>query len=533
MPHGLLPDNFLSLPVVDQVRALRSLPPEKLAEPAIRDALSELDGVLRRNPLQAFAPHSDPQREFLGAKTTIVLALAGNRFGKTTSLTVRALVDCVDVVCLPASLKPFKRWFPGENAPDGVFGRIVNPSLKLNESIILPAFQKWVPRDQLYGKSWAKAYAKQDSILRFANGSFIEFMAYEQDLDKFGGAARHFVGYDEPPPRPIRNECKARTMDYGGYEMFAMTPIKANAAWVRRSIVKKREAPHITVVRGSIHDNPLLDEQVKKETLEEFSAEERQAREFGDFMSMGGLAYPDVERCVIPPLPAARVREWDHLVVIDPGVRNCGITLQGFTRENVMVTVDEALVQDGTPTEYVEAIIALLGRWGIPVLTAEEVIPEVLPTKPVTVITDAGKVSFVVDPAARQRGQVNAETVADALSRLGVHCEFGQNDHEAGVQQLRERMRHGRYQIFSTCRGTLDELEDVALEDREDGVFKLIRGNDHRADTCRYGSLWRPFSPVAEQHVPDRNLGWRPNVAPPSSRLVSTGGSAPPMGSMS
>jgi hypothetical protein len=52
------------------------------------------------------------------------------------------------------------------------------------------------PEDGSFDKSWKK----QDKILRFNDGSFIDFLSYETDLDKFGGVQRHFLGYDEPPP---------------------------------------------------------------------------------------------------------------------------------------------------------------------------------------------------------------------------------------------------------------------------------------------------------------------------------------------
>jgi hypothetical protein len=55
-----------------------------------------------------------------------------------------------------------------------------------------------------------------------------------------------------------------RLGDHGGYEMFAMTPLDTNTGYVRREIYKKRESPDITVVSGTVHDNPTLD----KETIE-------------------------------------------------------------------------------------------------------------------------------------------------------------------------------------------------------------------------------------------------------------------------
>jgi phage terminase large subunit-like protein len=60
--------------------------------------------------------------------------------------------------------------------------------------------------------------------LRFNDGSYIDFLTYETDLDKFGGPQRHFLGYDEPPPRDIRDEGLVRLTRFGGFEMFAMTP---------------------------------------------------------------------------------------------------------------------------------------------------------------------------------------------------------------------------------------------------------------------------------------------------------------------
>ena len=48
---------------------------------------------------------------------------------------------------------------------------------------------------------------------------------FEQDLDKFGGTAKHRIHYDEEPPRNIRQEGKMRLLDYeGADELFTMTP---------------------------------------------------------------------------------------------------------------------------------------------------------------------------------------------------------------------------------------------------------------------------------------------------------------------
>ena len=95
----------------------------------------------------------------------------------------------------------------------------------------------------------------------------------------------HVVGYDEPPPRKHREEAMTRLLRYGGYEMFAMTPLETNTGWVRRVIYKNRGAPEITVLKWSMHDNKRLDQNAKEFILASYANDiMRRAREFGDFV---------------------------------------------------------------------------------------------------------------------------------------------------------------------------------------------------------------------------------------------------------
>ena len=486
------------------------------ADPALADdrdfqvQLAALDELLESNPLQAFEPHA-AQRAFFEASTRVVAAFAGNRFGKTTALACRALIECVDEECLPPWLVSYKRWNK-VTAPRGTHGRIVNPSFGLLDSVILDTFRRWAPAGQLVGGSFDKAYKGAPSYtLSFKNGSFIQFMTYEQDLAKFGGAARHFIGYDEPPPPDIRQECRMRTIDYGGYEMFACTPLKVNTAWMRRDIYKQRAHPDITVIRGSIHDNPTLDEDAKQAALGDMSDLWRAARESGDFVEMGGLIYADFEKRVIPPPSAEDVRGMDVVIGIDPGIRNAALVFCGFDRDGVLVVFDEELLQDKVVSEYAKAIREGLRKWGV-----KE--------------TDA---TFVIDPAARQRNKENAETVQTELIRLGIYTVNGQNNVEAGIQQLRGRIHHKRLEISEACRLLRDEADEYAAEDRGDDVFKPIKTDRmHLLDALRYVAMYQPFDPVAELNAPKQALGWKPGRALPASELRLPATSAP-LGSMS
>jgi phage terminase large subunit-like protein len=467
--------------------------------------------VVERNPLQApFEPHSAQQREFFLARTPVIAAFAGNRFGKTTSLVVRALSELCDEDCLPEFLRGVKRF----QAP--VQGWIVVPTTDKLYDTLIPAFQKWVPKDQLEGGKWQGAWSKERRQLTFANGSTVAFKTYEQDPSTLGGAALHFVGYDEPPPKATRDECLMRLVDFAGYEMFAMTPLKTNTGWVRREIWKKRESPDVTVVKGSIHDNPMLDQKTKDRVLGSYSDLWRQAREFGDFVDVGGLIYPDFDRCVVKrPFPPEFIRSLeDILVAIDPGIRNAGIVFLAFDSENVEYVFKDFKLQDKTAADYAAVIKGELKRWGIPL----------------------SRVMFTCDPAARQRGQANATTVISALAQEGIHCNPAQNDVEAGIDQVRTRMQHDRFWVSPECRYLRDEADDYAAEEpaegKDDSHLVPIKGNDHVLDAVRYGSMERFWDPQLEADAPRAPLGFQPDRALPAS-LLRVAPEAPPMGAFS
>ena len=82
--------------------------------------------------------------------------------------------------------------------------------------IMIPELKKWIPPSFLIKGSWEDSYSKSDMILTLENGSTIEFMSYEQQVEKFAGTSRHGIWFDEEPPEAIFNENMARLIDVGG-----------------------------------------------------------------------------------------------------------------------------------------------------------------------------------------------------------------------------------------------------------------------------------------------------------------------------
>jgi hypothetical protein len=286
----------------------------------------------------------------------------------------------------------------------------------------------------------------------------------------------------------------------GGFEMFAMTPLKTNTGYVKRAIWKQREAPNITVVKGSIHDNPTLDREMIAEALGDMTDLWRRAREFGDFIDVGGMIYPEFEASVVEkPWSAEFIRSLDVVVGIDPGIRNAGFSWTGFDKDLTAYVFDEGLLQDKTAAEYVEFIRATNARWGL------------------------SRVSYVVDPAAKQRAQANGMTVLAEINKAGVYPNLGQNDHELGFGQMRTRMAHGRFKVSPTCVGLRDEADEYAAKEPEEGkddsYLEPIPGGAHRLDSLRYGVLERFWDPVMEEQAPLRQLGFDPSRAMPAEAM--------------
>ncbi len=472
--------------------------------------------MLAANPLEGFAPHKcaqcqtytgdgcedhkTPQQAFLGAQTQVVALFAGNQFGKTASLVIRAILECLPDELVPDRLKSYKH----RHGP--TFGWILAPTEEKIYDSILPTFKEWMPVQAYKGGSFDKAWNGSRMMLTFSNGSYISMKTYKQHESTLGGARLMFVGYDEPPPREHRDEAMTRLLRYGGYEMFAMTPLKTNTGWIRRDIFKQRENPDITVIRASMHDNPLLDEKAKKHIIASYASDLwRQAREFGDFVDVGGLIYQDFEKQVKARPDGDDIRQLDPVVGIDPGMRNAAFIFGGFDADNTLHVFDELLIQDGNVNDYADGIKAKLARWGI---------------KP-------GKASFVIDPAYRIRGGPNAENLESALGYHEIYCTPGQNAVEAGIQQVRERIQHKRIWISEECIGLRDEADEYAAEDRDDGEFKPIKRNDHRLDALRYMCMYRPFDHYEEEAAAAPKLGWRPGEAPPISNLAPQPEAAP------
>jgi phage terminase large subunit-like protein len=471
-------------------KAIESLPPEEQAE--TQQLLDAYEEQLRNNPLIGYRPHPK-QVSFHDSQEPLKAFLGGNRSGKTTAGILDDLIQAVDADSLPDHLKAYKKWQPP------FYCRIIVPDFTSTmEGVIFQKLREWAPKSQLVGDRFDKAYEKSSRKLRFKNGSIFDFLTFEQDLDKFGGAALHRVHYDEQPPRDIRRESMMRLIDYGGDEVFTLTPMDGMSAWMYDEIWlawQKDQLPESTIVVVDMDDNPYLDEKTKARALAGLSKEERQARKSGRFVSFSGIIYEDFNRSlhVIPEIgevPSGRV-----YVGIDPGMRHMAAVIWTYlTPEDTMVIFDELALQGHTIKQVCDAIKKRNDRWGQK--TQSGAVAPLVPSW------------YVIDPAARNVMHNTGRSDQAEYVDHRIVTILGQNDVIAGINRVRERLQAHRLLVCGNCPNLIDEFrkyrwsKETRTED--EAKQKPVKADDHLLDALRYVVASRPYSPTPT--VQERNL---------------------------
>lgn len=459
---------------------LGRLPAEKQEE-ALK-LLEVYEGALKANPLIGYRPH-EKQERFHESREPLKAFLGGNRSGKTTAGILDDLIQCVDRDCLPDHLTSYKRWEPPFHC------RIIVPDFTSTmEGVIFQKLREWAPRDQLTGGRFDKAYEKTTRKLLFKNGSSIDFLTFEQDLDKFGGAAKHRIHYDEEPPKDIRRESMMRLIDYGGDELFTMTPLHG-MSWMFDEIwepFQKGRLHEATLILVDMDDNPYLDARTKKRALAGLTKEEKEARKSGRFVHFAGMIYDEFSRNfhVIPEIrevpPTARV-----YVGIDPGMRHMAAVVWCYlTPEDTLVQFDELALQGHTVKQVAEAIKLVNQKWGQK--TESGAIVSLHPDW------------YVIDPSARNIVHQTGRSDQMEFTDHGVVTILGQNSVTAGINRVKERLQAKRFLVTANCQQTIDQFRKYrwATPNRteDDSKEKPVKTDDHLLDALRYVVASRPYA---------------------------------------
>lgn len=501
----------ISKPLFDE-KLLASLPPHE-REKAI-NAILTVQNYEDINPLfyynhpilsekpphwKQLAFHAFPQRKriFLG----------GNQSGKTTAGLVDDIIQAVDWDIVPEHLHFIKRYDPP------CYIRILSTDLNTLQLSLLSKLREFLPVDQLLNARWDKAYNQQLRILRFANGSMMQFMTYKQDVQDMGGATLHRVHYDEEPPEIVWEENRVRTMRLGGDHIITMTPLQG-LTWTYSNIVEEHLRPENEILTGSLwesdewgialvdmDDNPYLTEEDKFDLLKDYSPEVIKARKSGQHVHFAGLIYGEFDKSIhVKPDHFGNVIQRDpdsgekiinpHMnvvVAIDPGIRNrCAVIWAALDYEDNMYVFDELYEQGATIGEICKLIHLTNAKW------------------------KANPLYYVIDPAGRNTNLQTGRSDQMEFSDHGIVTIAGQHDVEPGINRVKERLRNERLFIFDNNINLIREFTKYRWKESprtgDDGKPVPVKTEDHAMDAFRYLVMSRPYRPSEQKYENETSL---------------------------
>jgi phage terminase large subunit-like protein len=472
--------------------------PKTLSFTDLTRTLSERIRLQATRPnIYGYTPH-EKQVRFHSAPEKGRLYVGGNRSGKTTGGVVE------DIWWLTGK-HPFL-----QTPPPPVYGRsICVDFLNGIEKIIRPEVARWLPLSEIKGGSWSTGYNKELRTLTCENGSTLEFMSYDQQLDKFAGTSRHFIHFDEEPPKDIYTENRARLIDTAGSYWITMTPV-LGMDWVYDDLYipgKNNGGSNIAVIEVDMTENPYLSQGEIEEFISGLSADERTARVRGNFVRVGGLVFkffdPDIHVMdpFIPP------KSWEWYVSLDHGYNNpTAIYWHAVSPDNQVVTFSEAYDNEHTVDYWASLIHTRNTMLGRP--------PDY----------------YVADPAIAQRQAVTGASIQTEYAQLGINFMLGHNDVVSGInrmtQHLKVNVQTGKpnWIITRNCQNLIWEMQRLrwktwrttklqAENNPHDAVHKK---DDHGFDSCRYFFTVIPdLRPSPNLVVPNRNGSLIPGAVTP------------------
>lgn len=465
-----------------------------------------LNRAISRPSIHQYVPH-DKQARFHKSRAKGKLYIGGNRSGKTVGGVVE------DIYRLRGQ-------HPDHAVPPApIRGRVVTTSYAEGvKQVMLPEFAKWLPPSDLINGSWEDSYAKQDRVLTLSNASTCEFMSYDQKLDKFAGTSRHFVHFDEEPPKAIFNECRLRLLDTAGFWYITMTPVEG-MTWVYDDIYvpwKTGSNGNYEVIEIDTSENPYLSQAEIEEVFEGLDAKETEARKEGKFVQIGGLVFAKFhrDRNVINPLSQAdlgRIKDWTHYASMDHGYNNPTAWLWHAVSPNgFVITYDELYDREKIIEHYAKEIIRRNSQDG-----------------------RRAPAIYVGDPAIEQRQAVTGDSIRYTYQKEGIPIVLGNNDVLIGVNKMNKYLEQKKWIITENCFNLTRELQRVrwktyeSAKRRHDNNLReeIHKQNDHAPDSARYF-----FSLMPELYIPPSGMVPRTEMSPNEVVKQMLGASTPPRG---
>ncbi len=394
----------------------------------------------------------------------------GNRTGKTEC-------GAVEVVYLARGIHPYK-----PNKPCS--GWVVSLSTQVQRDVAQSKILNYLNPDwiedivMISGRKDSLGSGVIDKIVIrnvFGSLSTIGFKSCDQGREKFQGTSLDYVWFDEEPPYDIYLECKMRVIDRCGEIFGTMTPLKG-LTWVYNTIyLNEKNDPDVWCEFVSWKDNPFLDEKEIEALKKSLSADELDARCFGNFGSAVGLVYNNFDETLNVIDPFDVPKEWFDNVSIDPGFRNplsCHFYAVDF--DGNIYVIAEHYDSDKDIEYHSKKILEIADSLGWPRLSN-------------------GNLSALIDSAANQRTLACNKSVANLFFDFNISVNTNVNkDVFSGISRVKNLICNAngerRLFIFRNCVNMIREIKSYFWG----GGDSPIKKDDHAMDELRYYVMTKP-----------------------------------------
>lgn len=415
--------------------------------------------------------HKDPHKDRI--------FVAGNRTGKS-------LATVIEGIWYLTHTHPYRRIPPGQ-----IRGRVVCVDF-LNgvDKIILPLYKQWLPQEYLVDDSWERSYSRERHVLTLKDGSFVEFMSQDQDLDKFAGTSRHFVHFDEECPKSIFEECQMRLIDTNGDWWISETPV-AGMEWIYDDLVQpaREGLRNIGLIEAQMSDNPHITAEARERILASMPEEQRLMREKGEYTTITGAMFK-------PFVDDPDLRSHSHSHVI--------------SQKSFALTDDYRIYLTGdhgfnAPTAWLWVAV---NRGGHMIVFHEHYQKEMTVADHAAIIHEFNKsigrepYLIVGDPAMKQRNGIRGDSIIDEYARHGIFIQVENIPREklVGINKMLQYMKVNErnklpfLMVTDNCTNTIRELKmakqnrivNRKIADRKNAPEGQREKDDHTTDALRY-----------------------------------------------
>ena len=295
--------------------------------------------------------------------------------------------------------------------------------------------------------------------------------SYDQGRTKWQANTVDGVWFDEEPPLDVYSEGLTRTNSTFGPIIVTFTPLKGMSDVVSRFLIPSSDdegAVDRVVVQMTIDDAEHYTPEQRAKIVAAYPAHEREARAKGIPIMGSGRVFPIAEEDIVCE-PFAIPETWVRIGGLDFGWDHpfAAVDLAWDKDADVLYVCKEYAAREATAVIHA-ASLKPWGAW--------------LPW------------SWPHDGLQHDKGsgeQLAKQYATNGLAMLPERATFtdGSNGVEAGISEMLERMQTGRWKVFRTCGGWLEEFR---LYHRDNGIIVKLR--DDRISASRYAMMMRRFA---------------------------------------